>query len=66
MNDIPEASRIPKMAPETALEIARGLKWLAESYTTVGMVRNATRAERDSQWWTKYSIWLAQIPPTSH
>ncbi len=56
----PEGSRIPKMSPEAAQEIARGYKWLAESYASAGMTRDATRMERDSQWWMTYSISLAQ------
>ncbi len=63
MSYTPEASRIPKMPPESAQEIARGLKWLAESYAKAGMTRNASQAERDSQWWMTYSISLSQIPP---
>lgn len=63
MSDAPEASRIPKMPTAKAQEIARGLKWLAQSYAEAGMVRDATRAERDSQWWMTYSISLAQTPP---
>jgi hypothetical protein len=51
------------MPPESAQEIARGLKWLAESYAKAGMTRNASQAERDSQWWMTYSISLSQIPP---
>ena len=62
MSYTPDASRVPVMSPEAAQEIARGLKWLAESYTTAGMVRDANRAERDSQWWLTYSISLAQTP----
>jgi hypothetical protein len=50
------------MPPEKAQDIARGLKWLAQSYGEVGMVREATRAERDSQWWLNYAISLAQSP----
>ena len=49
MSDTSEASRIPKMPPEKAQEIARGLKWLAQSYAEAGMTRDATRAQRDSQ-----------------
>jgi len=64
MSDTPETSRIPQMAPDKAEEIARGLKWLAQSYAEAGMARDATRAERDSQWWMTYAISLAQIPPT--
>ena len=66
MSDTPESSRIPLMAPEKAQQIARGLKWLAQSYAEAGMVRDATRAERDSQWWLNHSISLAQTPPHDH
>ncbi len=59
----PEASRIPEMPPESAQEIARGLKWRAESHAKAGMTRDASRAERDSQWWMTYSISIAQTPP---
>ncbi len=44
----------------------RGLKWLAQSYAEAGMVRDATRVERDSQWWLNYSISLAHTPPHDH
>ncbi len=60
MSDAPDAPRIPKMPPEAAQEIARGWKWLAESYAQAGMLRDANRAERDSQWWLTYSISLSQ------
>jgi hypothetical protein len=63
MSTAPESSRIPQMPPEKAQEIARGLKWLAQSYAEAGMVRDAVRSERDSQWWMTYSISLAQTPP---
>ena len=64
MSDTPEAGRIPKMPPASAQEIARGLKWLAQSYAEAGMARDATRADRDSQWWMTYAKSLAQTPPT--
>ncbi len=60
---MPEAARIPLMPPEKAQEIARGLEWLAQSYAGAGMARDATHAERDSQWWMSYAISLAQTPP---
>lgn len=60
MSDTPDASRIPKMTPDEAQEIAHALKGLAQSYATGGMARDATRAERDSQWWMAHSISLAQ------
>ena len=63
MSDAPEASRTPKMPSAKAQEIACGLKWLAQSYAEAGMIRDATRAERDSQWWMTYSTLLAQTPP---
>jgi hypothetical protein len=50
------------MPPEKAQEIARGLKWLAQSYYEAGMAREYARAERDSQWWLTYAISLAQTP----
>jgi hypothetical protein len=60
MSDKPEdASRIPVIAPDKAQEIARGLKWLAQSYAEAGMVRDAARSERDSQWWIAYAISLS-------
>jgi len=55
MSDEPDANRIPLMAPAKAQEIARGLKWLAQSY--------ASRAERDSHWWLAHANALAQTPP---
>lgn len=67
MSDIteghPEESRIPKMPAEKAQEIARGYKWLSQSLAEAGITREATRAERDSNWWMAYSISLAQTPP---
>jgi hypothetical protein len=63
MSDAPEAGRIPLMEPDKAQEIARGLKWLAQSYAEAGMTRDALRADRESQWWLAYSISLAQTPP---
>ena len=63
MSDAPEPGRVPLMPADKAQEIARGLKWLAQSYAEAGMVRDATRAERDSQWWLNYSISLAHTPP---
>ena len=66
MSDTPEASRIPLMAADKAQEIGRGLKWLAQSYAEAGMVRDAARAERDSQWWLNYATSLAHTPPLDH
>ena len=63
MSDTPEAGRVPLMPPEKAQDIARGLKWLAQSYAEAGMARDASRAERDSQWWLAHSMSLAQTPP---
>ncbi len=63
MSDTEEAGRIPLMAPDKAQEIARGLKWLAQSYAEAGMRRDSARADSDSQWWLAYSISLAQTPP---
>ena len=63
MSGIPEASCIPWMPVAKAQHIARDLKWLVQSYAGVGMVREATRAERDSQWWLNHSISLAHNPP---
>lgn len=54
------------MAAEKAQEIARGVKWLAQSYAEAGMVRDATRAERDSQWWLNHSMSLAHSPLQDH
>lgn len=66
VSDTPDASRIPLMSADQAQAIARGLKWLAQSYAEAGMVRVATRSERDSQWWLNYSISLAHTPPHGH
>jgi hypothetical protein len=66
MDDTPESSRVPLMPAAKAQEIARGLKWRAQSYAEAGMGRDATRAERDSQWWLNHSIFLAQTPPRDH
>lgn len=63
MSDSPDSSRIPLMSADKAQEIARGLKWLAQSYAEAGMTREATRAERNSQWWLDYAISPAQTPP---
>jgi len=65
MSDTKESGRIPRMAPEKAQDIARGLKWLAQSYAKAGMQRHALRAGSDSQWWLAYSISLAQMPPVA-
>lgn len=65
MSDPIEQGRVPKMPPEAAQDIARGLKWLAQSYASAGMARDATRAERDSQWWLAYSLSLTQTQPGS-
>jgi len=53
------------MAPDKPQEIARGRKWLAQSYAEAGMQRDAQRAGNDSQWWLAYSTSLAQTPPVS-
>jgi hypothetical protein len=66
MSDTPESSRIALMPAHKAQEIARGLKWLAQSYAEAGMVSDATRAERDSQWWLRHSISLLHTPPHDH
>ena len=63
MSDEPDANQIPLMAPAKAQEIARGLKWLAQSYAEAGMARDASRSERDSHWWLAYANSLAQTPP---
>ena len=51
------------MPAERAQAIARGLEWLAQSYAEAGMARDATRAERDSQWGLNYPISLAHTSP---
>ncbi len=53
------------MASDKAEEIARGLKWLGQSFAEAGMARDAARAARDSQWWMTYAISLAQQPPAA-
>ena len=53
-------SSVPIMAPDKARGIARGLRWLAQSYTEAGMAREATIALPDSEWWLAYAISLAQ------
>ncbi len=63
MSDTPEGRSVPLMEPAKAQEIARGLKWLAQSYAEAGMARDASRAERDSHWWLAYANSLAQTPP---
>ncbi len=63
MSGTPEASRVPKMTPEEAQEIACALKGLAQSYAGAGMTREATCAERDSQWWMAYSASMAPTKP---
>lgn len=57
-------SAIPLMSPDHARDIARGLKWLAESYAEAGMALQATRAERDSQWWLGFALTLAATKET--
>ena len=61
-----DSSRVRLMAAEKAQDIARGVKWLAQSYGEAGMMRDATRAERDSQWWLNHSISVAHTPPHDH
>ncbi len=62
MSGTEDSGRIPLMAPDKAQDIARGLKWLAQSYEAAGMRRDSQRAEIDSQWWLAYAISLAQTP----
>jgi hypothetical protein len=66
MSDTPESSRVPLMPAHKAQQIARGLKWLAQSFAEAGMARDATRAERDSQWWLDHAISLSHTPPHDH
>ncbi len=52
-------SQIPLMSPDKARDIARGLRWMAVSYTEAGMTREANTAQRDSECWLAYAITLA-------
>lgn len=61
----PKDRRVPTMAPEAAQELARDWKGLAQSYADQGMLREAQRAESESQWWLTYSISLSQTPPAA-
>ena len=66
MSDTPVFGRIPLMPAEKAQAMARGLKWLARSYVDAGIGRDATTAERDSQWWLNHAISLALTSPNNH
>ena len=50
-------SAIP-LTPDHARSIALSLKWLAQSYDAAGMTFQASRAERDSQWWLGFALTL--------
>lgn len=63
MSDTAEPGAIPAMAQEQARRIARGFKWLAQSYAAAGMAHDASRAERDSQRWLDYALSLAPAAP---
>ena len=56
---------IPLMTPERARDVARSYKALADHLRDLGVIADATRAERQSQWWLNYSIALAVKPPES-
>jgi hypothetical protein len=55
--------RPPLMTAEAARDLARMYKGFADHLSGLGVRSEATRMERDSQWWLAYSIALAQTPP---
>jgi len=65
MSDEPEFGlpMYPEMPAEQARYVARGYKALAENFAQHGIVSEANRAERQSQWWLAYSVSLAAKPP---
>jgi len=61
MSDEPFFPGRPRlMAPETARDIARAYRGLAENFTEAQMPREASRAMSDSLWWMTYSLALSQ------
>jgi len=62
MSDSPVPPK-PLMGPAKARDIARDFKAWSEHLHELGLTAEASRAERDSQWWLIYSIALSQIPP---
>jgi hypothetical protein len=48
------------MEPGKARDVARGYQAMADHLHEVGYLREATRLERQAQWWLTYSIALAQ------
>jgi hypothetical protein len=53
------APMVPMMTAAEARDLARGLKWLANSYASHGMTGEARRHERESEWWLGYASTLA-------
>jgi hypothetical protein len=51
---------VPLMEPGKARDVARGYQAMADHLHEVGYLREATRLERQAQWWLTYSIALAQ------
>ena len=54
----------PLMTPERARDVGRAYKAFATHLTDLGVRGEAGNAERQIQWWLRYSISLAQTPPT--
>lgn len=48
------------MTAERARDVARSYKALATHLTELGVIREATLALRDSQWWLTYALVLSQ------
>ncbi len=53
----------PVMSAEQARDVARHYKGFAEHMTRLGARGDATRLERQSNWWLAYSVVLAQTQP---
>jgi hypothetical protein len=54
---------VPLMTPERARDVGSAYKALASQLTEAGVIGDAARLERTSQWWLTYSIALAQTLP---
>lgn len=50
---------VPMVPAAKARNIARSLKWVADSLAEAGSMPEAARLERSSQWWMTYAAALA-------
>ena len=53
----------PLVTAEQARDVGRAYKGLADRLANLGARGDATRLERQSQWWQAYALVLAQTPP---